>query len=48
MGQLEKYRTIVKNILTEYAKYKPSHGEIETETIFDNEKDHKVYRICRN
>jgi len=38
MGQLEKYRTIVKNILTEYAKYKPSHGEIETETIFDNEK----------
>jgi len=40
MDQLEKYRTIIKNILNEYAKYKPSHGDIETETIFDNEKDH--------
>ncbi|MDZ7361280.1 MAG: XisI protein [candidate division KSB1 bacterium] len=40
MGQLEKYRTHIKRILNEYAKYKPSHGEIETEAIFDVEKDH--------
>ncbi|MCI0611461.1 XisI protein [bacterium] len=40
MDKLEKYRTTVKKILNEYAKYKPSHGEIETEAIFDTEKDH--------
>jgi hypothetical protein len=40
MDQLEKYRAIIKHILNEYAKYKPSHGEIETEAIFDVEKDH--------
>ncbi len=40
MDKLEKYRAAVKQILNEYAKYKPSHGEIETEAIFDVEKDH--------
>jgi hypothetical protein len=40
MEQLEKYRAAVKHILNEYAKYKLSHGEIETEAIFDTEKDH--------
>lgn len=40
MAQLEKYRAIIKHLLNEYAKYKPSHGEIETEAIFDAEKDH--------
>jgi hypothetical protein len=40
MVELEKYRTIIKRILNEYAQYKPSYGEIETEAIFDTEKDH--------
>jgi len=40
MAELEKYRTIVRRILNEYAQYKPSYGEIETETVFDTEKDH--------
>jgi hypothetical protein len=40
MDKLEKYRAAVKQILNEYAKYKPSHGDIETEAIFDVEKDH--------
>ena len=40
MDQLEKYRTAIKHLINEYAKYKPSHGEIETEAIFDVEKDH--------
>jgi hypothetical protein len=33
-------REIIKRILTEYAAYKISYGEVETETIFDDEKGH--------
>lgn len=40
MGELEKYRVIVKQVISAYARYKPSHGEIETETIFDDERNH--------
>jgi len=40
MGHLDQYRAIIKHMLNEYAKFKPSHGEIETEAIFDPEKDH--------
>jgi hypothetical protein len=36
----ETYRTIIKQILNQYATYKPSHGDIETQTIFDTENDH--------
>ncbi len=40
MDTLERYRQIVHEIIDEYAKYKPSHGEIETEAIIDPRKDH--------
>jgi len=40
MAGLEKYRMIIKRILNEYAQYKPAYGEIETETVFDTERDH--------
>ena len=40
MDKMNKYREIVKNLIFEYAKYKPSHGEIETEAITDTERDH--------
>jgi hypothetical protein len=43
MANLEKinrYRTIVQNILSQYASYKPSHGDIEVQAIFDTERDH--------
>lgn len=36
----ETYRTIIKKLLTQYATYKPSHGDIETQIIFDTEHDH--------
>ena len=42
MENLEKthnYRTIIKQILSQYATYKPSHGEIEMQTLFDTEQD---------
>jgi hypothetical protein len=40
MDKLERYRAIVRAIIEEYASYKPSHGEIETEAIVDREHDH--------
>jgi hypothetical protein len=38
-NKLEQYRNIIKEILTEYSGYKPSHGEIDVHTIFDADKD---------
>lgn len=43
MDKLEKYRSLVKQILTEEAKIRPSHGEIESLLIFDDE--HQSYQL---
>jgi len=40
MEKLQRYREIVCGIIREYASYKPSHGQIETEAIMDRERDH--------
>ncbi len=40
MDKIEKYRKIVKKIIYEYARYKPSHGQIDTEAVIDVENDH--------
>ena len=40
MDKLTHYREIIGKIIREYASYKPSHGEIDTEAIIDPEKDH--------
>ena len=40
MDTLDKYRKIIQQIITEYAQFKPSHGDIETETVFDTERNH--------
>jgi XisI protein len=37
--QSEKYRSIIRQLLTQYAAYKPSHGDIETQILFDREHD---------
>ncbi len=42
MENLEKihnYRNIIKQILSQHASHKPSHGEIEMQTLFDTEQD---------
>jgi hypothetical protein len=36
----DRYREIVRRLVEEYASYKPSHGQIETEAIVDPVKDH--------
>ena len=40
MDRIERYRDIVSRIIKEYASYKPSHGEVETEAVIDREHDH--------
>ena len=40
MDQLVKYRQIIKERLTYYAQFKPSYGDIEVETVFDETHDH--------
>jgi hypothetical protein len=40
MADIDNYRRAVCELIERYAKFKPSHGEIDTETIIDPEKDH--------
>ena len=40
MDRIDQYREIVRNLVEEYASYKPSHGQIDTEAIMDRERDH--------
>jgi hypothetical protein len=38
--ETERYRELVKEIIREYARYKPSVGDIQTEVVFDEANDH--------
>ena len=40
MDKLDYYRQIVQQLMLKYAAYKPAHGEIEVETIFDTVHDY--------
>jgi hypothetical protein len=40
MGRVERYREIVRRVMEEYGRYKPSHGQIDSEVIVDPERDH--------
>ena len=40
MDKSTQYRTIIKGIINHYASIRPSVGEIEVETIFDEAGDH--------
>lgn len=45
MEKVEKYRDCIKKILSEYAAYKPSYGDVEVQIIFDMERDR--YQVIR-
>jgi hypothetical protein len=45
MDRVREYRDIIKRILSEYAQFQPAYGEIETETVFDEDRDH--YELVR-
>ena len=40
MDRIDNYRQIVKEVLREYAQYRPATGAIDLETIFDEVTDH--------
>ncbi len=40
MEKLKHYREIIQTLLAERGKVKLAHGEVETEVIFDPERDH--------
>jgi len=40
LNKLNNYRTIIKEILKQYASYQPSYGDIQIQTLFDSENDH--------
>jgi hypothetical protein len=40
MDRLERYREIVRRLVEEYARYRPSHGRIEAEAVVDSAHDH--------
>ena len=40
MDKIAQYRTYIQQLLTEYAQGSPSDDDIETELIFDTERDH--------
>ncbi|MBW4513018.1 MAG: XisI protein [Scytonematopsis contorta HA4267-MV1] len=39
MDKLEQYRTAIKKILTDYASVPIANGEIDSQLIFDTERD---------
>jgi hypothetical protein len=39
MDRISEYRQIIKDLLSRYAQFKPSHGDIEVRTIFDEDTD---------
>ncbi|MGB8691863.1 MAG: element excision factor XisI family protein, partial [Microcoleus sp.] len=40
MEKVEKYRDCIKQVLTKYAAYKPSYGEVDVQVVFDTEHNH--------
>jgi hypothetical protein len=40
MDKLNQYRNFVQQLIEEYANYRPVHGDVEVETIFDTKRDH--------
>jgi hypothetical protein len=40
MDELNQYRKIIRKLIEEYAQYKPSHGDVQIEIVFDESNDH--------
>src|SRR3954447_10010871 len=38
--ELDTYRAIIEQVLTEYSKYPYAYGEIERQLVFDRSRDH--------
>lgn len=40
MDPIDEYREIVKQTIADYARYKPSYGDIDSEMVLDDQSDH--------
>lgn len=40
MDTVDHYREVVRRLILDYARYKPSHGDIETEAVIDPAGNH--------
>lgn len=40
MDKIERYREVVRRLIEEYASFKPSHGQIQSEPVIDSAHDH--------
>ena len=40
MEQLNRYRQLIQQVLSEHNKLKPSYGNLEQFTVFDTQHDH--------
>lgn len=40
MDQVKRYRAIVRELILQYAQFKPANGQIETEAVIDEERGH--------
>lgn len=40
MDTLAQYRTIIKDLIRQYATYQPARGDVQIEMIFDDLNDH--------
>ncbi len=40
MDTCTSYREIVKDVISKYARLRPSHGTIRLDTVFDERQDH--------
>src|SRR5438309_9415753 len=40
MDDMIRYRKIIRDLIEEFAKFKPARGDVQIETIFDEANDH--------
>lgn len=40
MDELNRFRAIIRNVISEYAQYQPACGNVQIETVFDEGNDH--------
>jgi hypothetical protein len=40
MDDVNAYRQIIQEFIQQYAQYKPAHGDVQIEVIFDTTNDH--------
>ena len=40
MDSIGRYREVIRDLIQEYAKYRPANGDVQIEVIFDESNDH--------